>query len=370
MTADPIGGVWTYALDLCRELRHCEIALAIMGRRLTAAERSMLRKLPHLDLFESDFKLEWMSDPWHDVAAAAEWLNGLAQRIRPSLAHLNQFSHGALDWTIPCLVVGHSCVYSWFQAVKSHRPGEGWQEYKRMVSRGLRGADRVTAPSHWMLAALKKHYGEFAAAEPIYNGSNSERFVPRTKNGFILTAGRLWDPAKNIAVLDAVAARLRWPIYAAGETNGPDGAEADLKNLRLLGSLDGALLSYWMGRAEIFVLPALYEPFGLSALEAALSGCALLLGDIPSLREIWHDAALFIQPRDKQEIAAALTALVADQPRRRRLAEKARRRALDFTSRRTALAYLALYRDMLGHFQPRSRALSQAFALEGSLVQP
>ncbi len=38
------------------------------------------------------------------------------------------------------------------------------------------------------------------------------------------------------------------------------------------------------GRGDLR-LPARYEPFGLSVLEAALSGCALVLGDIPSLRE-------------------------------------------------------------------------------------
>ncbi len=42
-------------------------------------------------------------------------------------------------------------------------------------------------------------------------------------------------------------------------------------------------------RAAIFAHPARYEPFGLSVLEAALSGCALVLGDISSLRELWRE---------------------------------------------------------------------------------
>ena len=51
----------------------------------------------------------------------------------------------------------------------------------------------------------------------------------------------------------------------------------------------------WLRRATIFALPARYEPFGLSALEAGLAGCALVLGDIP-MREVWHDAAMFVPP--------------------------------------------------------------------------
>jgi glycogen synthase len=358
MTVDPIGGVWNYALDLCRELGHCEIALASMGKPLTKGQRAQVEELAHVELFESDFKLEWMDDPWRDIAAAGDWLGNLVETIRPCLVHLNQFAHGALAWNMPCLVVGHSCVYSWFQAVKGRPPEDDWREYKSMVSRGLRGANRVTAPSRWMLSSLVKAYGEFAAAEPIYNGRSAGDFVPIMKEDFILTAGRLWDEAKNIAVLDAIAARQSWPIYAAGENTGPNGAQIPLEHLRLLGRLDAATLAQWMGRAQIFILPARYEPFGLSVLEAALAGCALVLGDIPSLREIWHDAALFVGPDNAEEIAAAVAALIADAHWRNRLAHRARNRALAFTPLRMAQAYMALYREMLS--LPRSRAGARA----------
>ncbi len=357
MTTDPIGGVWNYALDLCRELgKHTiEIKLASMGRRLHPSERAQVGQMAHVELFESDFKLEWMDFPWDDVAAAGDWLGDLAARCAPSLTHLNQFSHGALDWGAPCLVVGHSCVYSWFQAVKGRLPGAPWQQYQRMVSRGLSGADRVTAPSQWMLSALERDYGRFAAAKPIYNGRDSTSFVPRIKEDFILTSGRLWDEAKNIAVLSTAAAELDWPIFAAGEIIGPHGGGPGLKNLQLLGRLATADLGRWMGRAAVYVLPAYYEPFGLSILEAALAGCALVLGDIASLREIWQDSALFVPPDDAERIAAALTLLISNAQLRKALACKARQRALEFTPERSAHAYLALYQEMLS--TPRSKNL-------------
>lgn len=358
MTVDPVGGVWSYALDLCRELNGCEIALASMGKHLTQGQRAQLEELAHIQLFESAFKLEWMTDPWSDIAAAADWLGNLAECIRPSLIHLNQFCPGALAWNAPCLVVGHSCVYSWFRAVKGRHPGDDWRKYKIMVSRGLRGAARVTAPSRWMLSSLAEHYGDFAAAEPIYNGRSASAFVPLVKEDFILTAGRLWDEAKNIAALDAIAARQHWPIYAAGENTGPSCEHIDLENLRLLGRFDTATLAQWMGRAQIFILPARYEPFGLSVLEAALAGCALILGDIPSLRELWQDAALFVPPDNAGEIAAALAALVADTPWRNQLARLARNRALAFTPQRMAQGYMALYQEMLS--RPRSSAGARA----------
>jgi glycosyltransferase involved in cell wall biosynthesis len=309
-----------------------------------------------VELFESDFKLEWMDVPWDDVGAAGDWLGDLAVHCAPSLIHLNQFSHGALDWGAPCLVVAHSCVYSWFQAVKGRLPGAQWKKYQHMVSRGLSGADRVTAPSQWMLSALERNYGGFAAAQPIYNGRDSTGFVPRVKEDLILTSGRLWDPAKNIAVLGTAAAKLDWPIFAAGEIIGPHGEGRSLANLQLLGRLGAVDLGRWMGRAAVFILPAYYEPFGLSILEAALAGCALVLGDIASLREIWQDAALFVPPDDAEGIAATLALLIADAPLRKALSCKARERALEFTPERSARAYLALYEEMLS--MPRSKNLS------------
>jgi glycogen(starch) synthase len=368
MTTDPIGGVWTYTLELCRELarRGVEVALASMGRSLTESERAEVRELPHVQVFESDFKLEWMTNPWHDVAAAGVWLADLASRIEPSVIHLNQFSHGARAWNAPCLVVGHSCVYSWFESVKGYPPNDDWRHYKRMVALGLRGADRVTAPSRSMLTALLRIYGPFAAAEPIYNGRARRQLVARPKKEFILTAGRLWDEAKNIAILERVAPKLPWPILAAGETLHPDGNRIGLANLCPLGNLDARTLGDRMADAAIFVLPARYEPFGLTVLEAALAGAALVLGDIPSLREIWHEAALFVAPDSEGAIITALSALIVDPLLRQQLARAAQLRALGFTTERMARAYLSLYGQLAAPSNPQAASvLDQTSPIEG-----
>jgi glycogen synthase len=349
MTADPIGGVWTYALELCRELGKTDVAVALatMGRRLNDEERAAVRDISNVELFESDYKLEWMTDPWDDVKAAGEWLLDLESRTAPSLIHLNGYCHGALRWKVPSLIVGHSCVYSWFEAVKATPPGREWQPYKQLVTIGLRGADLVTAPSEFMLSALKRHYGGFAAADPIYNGRRAAEFAPRAKEPLIISAGRLWDEAKNIAILQHVGEKVPWAICAAGENRGPDGNYVPLKGLVSLGPLTSNMLARWLGRAAIFVLPARYEPFGFSALEAALAGCALVLGDVPSLREIWADSALFVSPHDPDNIAAALVKLIEDTSLRQNLSERARSRALSLTPQRMAQGYLNLYERLL-----------------------
>jgi glycogen synthase len=349
MTADPIGGVWQYALELCQQLakRDVKVVLATMGRQLEQGERTAVGGLPNVELCESAYKLEWMTDSWNDVTAAGQWLLDLEARFNPGLIHLNQYSHGAIPWKVPALVVGHSCVYSWFEAVKGFCPGPEWQSYRQAVRLGLQGADLVTAPSRSMLASLEKHYGSFAAAEPIYNGRSGARFAPGDKENFIFTAGRLWDEGKNIASLNSVIGKIPWTIYAAGESRAPDGKSAFVDGLILLGRLDSGMLAQWFSRAAIFILPARYEPFGLSALEAALSGCALVLGETESLREIWHDAAVFVQPDDPEHMRAALVKLIANPSLREDFSRRARKRALRFTPERMTQAYMEVYARLL-----------------------
>ena len=96
-------------------------------------------------------------------------------------------------------------------------------------------------------------------------------------------------------------------MLVAGDGRHPEGGGAgELENLRHLGRLAPADLASWLGRAAIYALPARYEPFGLSILEAALAGCALVLGDIDSLRELWDGCALFVPPEDDDALAEAL----------------------------------------------------------------
>jgi glycogen synthase len=82
-------------------------------------------------------------------------------------------------------------------------------------------------------------------------------------------------------------------------------------------------------------------------LEAALSGCALVLGDSESLREIWHDAALFVRPEDPEHLRAALVELIASPSLREDFSRRARKRAGSFTPERMARAYLEVYARLL-----------------------
>jgi glycosyltransferase involved in cell wall biosynthesis len=168
----------------------------------------------------------------------------------------------------------------------------------------------------------------------------------------VFAAGRWWDEAKNAETLDAAAARSRWPVIMAGAIHGPNGQSVRLQHGRSIGELSADATFAWMSRAGIFASAAIYEPFGLAVLEAAARGAALVLSDIPTFRELWRGAALFVQPDDAEGLAAATNRLVEDATLRRRLGVLARVRAGSFTSNRQADGVHRVYAAALAAHAP------------------
>jgi glycosyltransferase involved in cell wall biosynthesis len=349
LTADPLGGVWTYALELARALQQhgVQVVLATMGGPVMASQRAEVRRISGLTVCESSFKLEWMENPWSDVERAGDWLLGLEEAVLPDVVHLNSYVHGALSWHSPTLVVGHSCVSSWWEAVKGQAAPASWQYYRDLVARGLHAADLVLAPTQAMLSALEQHYGRLRRGRVVPNGRDPALFAPADKQPFILAVGRLWDEAKNIEMLDTVAPSLSWPIYVAGEERHLVAGRVHYRSLRPLGRLSSPLLASRLSRAAIYALPARYEPFGLSVLEAGLAGCALVLGDIPSLRETWDGAAQFVPPDDAETLRKTLQTLIQNPSELAWFAAAARERALQYSPERMLIGYLGAYEELL-----------------------
>jgi glycogen synthase len=362
ISTDTVGGVLTYTAELAAALEAAgdEVVVAMMGPPLRPAQREVLPSQVH----ESNFGLEWMEDPWGDVEAAGQWLLALEEEERPDIVHLCSYAHGALPFGAPKVLVAHSCVLSWWRAVHHTDAPSSWNRYRDEMSTGLEGADAIVAPTAAMLAELAQdHPLNPDHAQVIPNGSptppasratsselhqifsllEGEFDAVRRGEPFVLGSGRFWDAAKNLAALDAAAAGLDWPVVVAGDLGeGPPSRQA-----RSVGALDRAALGALRRQAPIYAAPAVYEPFGLGILEAALDGCALVLGDIPSLRELWEDAAIFVDPRDPGALHEVLACLIdAPQPRED-LAKRARERAADYSIERSAAAYRQLYQRLL-----------------------
>lgn len=336
MTSDCVGGVWTYSLELASELerRGHEVVLATMGGSLSDAQQS---DLAAAGLFASDgrdHRLEWMDDPWEDVRAAGQWLLELASLYSVDLAHLNVFSPAALSWPCPVVVVAHSDVATWWRAVKGKDAPADWDRYRDHVAAGLAAADSVVAPTQAMADSLNAAFA-VPRVDVIHNGRSWPETSHPTKEPLLVSVGRVWDEAKNIRVAAEAAQALPWPLKVAGE--------GEVAGAASLGRLPPAEVAALLQRASIFVEPARYEPFGLAALEAAQAGCALVLGDIASLREVWADAAIYVPPEDVEKLRSVLVRLIHDPAELGERQAAARARARLYPASAMADGYETLY---------------------------
>jgi len=340
MTVD--ARAWAYALTLAGALarRGVRTSLAVFATGLPASQRSEAWEVPGLQIFEGRYGLEWMDEPWDDVRAAGAWLLSLARVLRPDVVHLNGYAHGALGWPMPAVVVAHGCVCSWWEAVHGEAAPSRWDRYRAEVRRGLLGAARVVAPTRVMLETLERLHGPLGGGQVVHDARALVPVRGLDKERWVLTSGQVQDAASNVAVLEAAVRRVS--IRLAGDARQPP-AEEGRPALDWVGSLGPEAMRVAMARAAIYAHPAVYEPFGLAPLEAALQGCALVLSDIPSLRELWDGAAVFVPARDPAAWAQALGALMEDGARRRRLAEAARARAGTFRPERQAEEMLRIY---------------------------
>jgi glycosyltransferase involved in cell wall biosynthesis len=357
LVTDTVGGVWVYSLELARALRplRVETVLAVAGPPPSAKQRE---EAAAFKLIDTGLPLEWLDTSADEIRRAGE---ALAHIARHEAVDVVQTSSAALladaGFAQPCIAVQHSCLASWWAAVKG-APLPAELEWRReLVQQGLRRAAAVVAPSIAFAAETSRIYD--VRAETVHNGREPSPICRIPQGHFVFTAGRLWDEGKNAATLDSAAARLHAPFQAAGAIEGPNGARAELKNIQTLGHLNETRLARLYAAGPVYASAALYEPFGLSVLEAAQAGCALVLSDIPTHREMWDGAAIFVPALDSRAFASAIRHLLDDRDKRREVGRRARARAAYFTPERMA-------REMAGIYARATSGRSPSVRLAGA----
>ena len=272
MTTDTVGGVWVYSLELCKALQKygVQVHLAAMGQWPSEEQEKEAARLPNVLLYKSDYKLEWMQDPWDDVERARKWINSIYHTVLPDLVHLNNYAQVCGDWECPTVSVFHSCVSTWWQAVKGTSVPAHWQQYVDTVKSSLQCSDVVVSPSKAILERAQATHRFVTPSRVIYNGRDLSFPEEKPKEKIVFCIGRIWDEGKNLMLLSRVARELPWPVYIAGNNTNPStGTTLEIENVNFLGSLSEAEMRDWIQRAAVFVSPTKYEPFGLAILEAA-----------------------------------------------------------------------------------------------------
>jgi glycosyltransferase involved in cell wall biosynthesis len=121
-----------------------------------------------------------------------------------------------------------------------------------------------------------------------------------------------------------------------------------VEDVRLLGSLSTDELDSLYAVADCLVLPTLHEGFGLPVLEAMARSVPVACSDIPALREVAGDAALYFDSHAPEQIAARIEQMIADTALVERLRTEGRARAADFGWTAAAEGTLRSYRRALG----------------------
>jgi glycogen(starch) synthase len=283
----------------------------------------------------------------------------VAAEFCPDLLHSNQFCFGRMPLPIPRLLTAHSDVLSWGAACLpcGLEPSDWLTEYCSMVEQGLAAADGVVAPSRWMLDTLRENFTLPTRTRVILNGrSLPEVRVSEVRVLQAISAGRLWDKAKKLTMLADVHTAI--PIVVAGE-RAHQGAEApkSIGDTVQVGPLSESDLLALFRASSIYLATSIYEPFGLAPLEAALCGCAVVANDIPSLREVWGDAALYFDNADT--LSSLLEQLQVSPKILLTARQRSGRRALQLSAAHLTAEYLALYAELLSSKKLRASATEE-----------
>lgn len=198
-----------------------------------------------------------------------------------------------------------------------------WQRI--VLPRIARRARLVITPSNFARGEIVELLGVPEERVRVVAGGVDDRFRPDADAQAARAALRLTKPyvltvasrtaRKNLAALDLAARRLAdrgVELVAAGADRPQFRADPAPGRVRQLGHVDDALLPGLYAAAEAFVLPSLYEGFGLTALEALASGTPVVAADRGALPEVCGHAAQLVDPTDPEAIADALERALDD----------------------------------------------------------
>jgi glycosyltransferase involved in cell wall biosynthesis len=361
ITSDTLNGNWTYTRELVSGLitRGLRVTLVSFGEIPLPEQTAWMDRLYGLNYHPTAFRLDWMEDGQHDFADASAYLCSLAKEVKADVLHSNHIGYGTLPMAIPRIVVAQGDLITWWKAVHGREPKESdWLRwYRRTIARGLAGASAVVAPSEWMLNSVRSSYSGGTREVVIHNGRNPIFFNPYlTKEDGVLAIGRLFDPAKQVNLLTQESHPV--PVCIVGDDATEQGSKLPLRadvrfsdgntGVALRGPQSEAQLRLLYSKAAIYAGTSRYEPFGMTVLEAALSRCALILNDIPSLRELWDNAAVYFRANDPASLADAVRIVSGDAQMRRNFANRAFQRAREcFNAHRMTDNYIQLYRSVL-----------------------
>jgi mannose-1-phosphate guanylyltransferase len=249
-----------------------------------------------------------------------------------------------------------------------HHPNRRDKFYLSLDYRGIKKAARIIAVSQTTKHDLVKHLGiPEERISVVYEGIDHRLFKPTSRRlvdyPYILFVGSE-HPRKNFRQLIRAFFKLKTEsgfkdlkLVKVGKAGGPE-AEFRKQTLHVINELniprdvvfvdyvpEEDLPAYYSG-AECFILPSLYEGFGLPPLEAMACGCPVIVSDAASLPEVTGDAAIKVKPHDTSRLARAIKMVLMDKQLKRELVSKGLEHAQRFSWEKAARETMEVYESV------------------------
>lgn len=207
-------------------------------------------------------------------------------------------------------------------------------------------------------ALINKHLGVPLEEITVIHHGVSEDFKASYNSGYIKEKYDIneryifhvstYRPAKNpdnllegfrkaqreLENIKLVIAGKGWPNFESND------------KVKILGWVPKKDLIALYNEASLFLFPSLYESFGLPLIEAMACGCPIITSNRYSMPEVAGDAALFVDPREPEDITEKILYLFKKNGLRENLIEKGLERAKKFSWRENAKEVLKLYEEI------------------------
>ena len=296
-----------------------------------------------------------------DVVHGHDWLVAMAG------------DHLARRFGAPLVITIHATEHGRHQGWVDKHPQSHIHGVERWITNR---ADRVIACSYYMREQVVDIFGvEEKRVVVIPNGIDPEDLHPQDESELerlraefaapderlVLLIGRLVYEKGFQLALEAMPRLVREVPGTRFLVAGSGTHEAELRRQATeLGLDDHGTFLGWIGDdvlhslyriADLCVVPSIYEPFGLVALEAMASGCPCIVADTGGLREVvpHEEAGLRFRPRDPEALGEMVERVLTDSELRARLIAEATEHVLRFdwgdVARSTADVYAELTRD-------------------------
>jgi glycogen(starch) synthase len=383
------GGLGRHVRKLSEQLAARGVEVHVLTRGAGRLPADELRRGVHIHRvaeppFPQDVKafLRWVAAMNRDMAALS---SELAERFDFDLVHSHDWlvadaaHRAARDCSLQWLVTVHATEYGRHQGwVQKYPQSEIHAAERRMARR----ADHVITCSDYMAGHVSQIFGVPARRiTAIPNGIDATDLVALPDAELSTLRARYAEPGERLVLLvgrlvyekgfhlalDALApvakrdGRVRFVVAGTGTAEAELKAQAKALGLSGYGSFIGwagdDLLHSLYRVADLCIVPSIYEPFGLVALEAMASGCLCVVADTGGLREVVPgdgSVGLRFPSRDADALREILERVLTDDAARDRLVRRAREHVLQFDWAEVARETLGVY----GTLVSRPRALS------------